>query len=107
QGVAERLSGSERPGRKSRAERLTFQELRDDVGGIVARSDVVNRQDVRMVECARGLCFLLEAPQAIGILRKRGGEDLDRYLALQPRIARPVDLTHPARAERRQDLVGA
>ena len=31
---------------------------------------------------------------------------LDRHLAAQPRVARPVDLAHAARAERREDLVG-
>ena len=33
------------------------------------------------------------------------GQDLDRDLAAQPRVARPVDLAHPARAERGEDLV--
>ena len=36
-----------------------------------------------------------------------GRQDLDRHRAVEPRVARPVDLAHPARAERRDDLVGA
>ena len=34
-------------------------------------------------------------------------EDLDRDRALEPRVLRLVDLAHPARADRRDDLVGA
>ena len=45
--------------------------------------------------------------QAIGVLRERRRQHLDRHLAPEPRVLRPVDLAHPARAERREDLVGA
>ena len=34
-------------------------------------------------------------------------QHLDRHLAPEPRVPRPVHLAHPARAERREDLVGA
>ena len=34
-------------------------------------------------------------------------QHLDRDVALEPRVARAVDLAHAARAERRQDLVRA
>ena len=37
---------------------------------------------------------------------RRVGQHLDRHVALEPRVPRPVDLAHPARAERRDDLVG-
>ena len=33
-------------------------------------------------------------------------QNLDGDRSLQPRVTRPVDLAHPARAERREDLVG-
>ena len=32
-------------------------------------------------------------------------QDLDRHRALQPRVPRPIHLSHPARADRRDDLV--
>ncbi len=51
--------------------------------------------------------FLLEATETVGILRKRRGQDLDRHLAPEPRITRSVDLSHSARAERREDFVRA
>ncbi len=35
------------------------------------------------------------------------GQDLDRDLALEVRVRGAIDLAHPARAERRDDFVGA
>ena len=50
----------------------------------------------------------LEALRALRASAARcGGQHLDRDGALEPRVARLVDLAHPARAERREDLVGA
>src|SRR5690242_2463252 len=70
-------------------------------------SELVDGGDVRMVETARRLRLLLEAAQPVGIAREDRRKHLDRDVALQPRVARPVDLPHPARADRREDLVGA
>ena len=44
--------------------------------------------------------------QPLRIRGQRLRQDLDRHLAREPRVPRPVDLPHPARAERRDDLVG-
>ena len=49
----------------------------------------------------------LEAGERVGVGGEALREDLDRDVAVEPRVARPVDLPHPARAERRQDLVGS
>ena len=38
---------------------------------------------------------------------RRRGEDLDRHLAVEPRVARAVDLAHAAGTEGRDDLVGS
>ena len=62
-------------------------------------ADVVDGDDVGMVERRGGPRFLLEAPQASGSADTLGGQDLDRHLAPEPRVPRPVDLSHPARAE--------
>ena len=69
------------------------------------RADVVDRDDVRVVQRPGRLRLLLEAPQAVRVLRVRGGQDLDRDVALQPRVAGAIDLAHPARADRAEDLV--
>ena len=51
--------------------------------------------------------FALEARQAIGIARERLGRILMRDVAIQLRVARAIDLAHPAFADRRGDFVDA
>ncbi len=41
-----------------------------------------------------------EAGERIGIGGELLGQDLYRDLAAEPRVPRPLDLSHPARAER-------
>jgi hypothetical protein len=88
-----------------RAERLSFDQLGDEVLGVAVRADVVDRQDVGMIEGAGRDRFLREATLPIGI---EGGvvvEDFDRDEALQARVSRAIDLAHPARAQRAHDLI--
>ena len=54
-----------------------------------------------------GLRLPTEARESVGILRSPFGQDLDGDLAVEPRVPGPIDLPHPARAQRREDLVGA
>src|ERR1700676_1641755 len=67
----------------------------------VIGADVVNLADIRMIERGDGFGFALEA------LRELGGGNLDSYVAIQARIARAVDLAHAARADGRENLIGA
>jgi len=53
------------------------------------------------------LRLALEPGQRVGIGRNRRREDLDRNVAVELSIPRPVDLPHSTRAQRREDLVGA
>ena len=69
--------------------------------------EAVDRGDVRVVELREELRLALESRQALLVLGERRGQDLDRDLALQPRVGRAVDLAHPALAELGGDLVGA
>ncbi len=69
-------------------------------------AEVVDGRDVRMVQRPGRLGFLLEALQAIRVLRKRRRQHLDRDVALEPLVARPIDLAHPSGADRREDLIG-
>ena len=59
-----------------------------------------------MVERRGRARLLLEARAAVRIRRHRRRQHLDRDLAPELRVPRAVDLAHPARAERREDLVG-
>ena len=83
------------------SERLAVEQLHDDV----VLSDVVERADVGMRELRDGLRLAREAKLELGVLGEFRGEDLHRYRAVEPRVARPVDLPHPARPDRRDDFV--
>ena len=52
------------------AQRLAQKQLGDDVRRSLVRTDVVDRENVRMIQRARRTRFLLEAPESFGIRRK-------------------------------------
>ena len=100
------LAQGQRAAGNALAQRLAFEQLRDDVGGALVVTRVVDREDVGMVEQARGAGLLLEAAQPVGVGREGAGQDLDRHVARQARVAGAVDLAHSARAQESGDLVG-
>ena len=69
-------------------------------------TDVIERADVRMIEARDRSRFALEPLRNADSKHVRR-ENLDRDRAIEPRVARLVDLAHAARAERREDFVGA
>ena len=60
-----------------------------------------------MIERGEDFGLALQAGDAIGILCECGGQDLDRDVALQARVAGAIDLAHAAGAEHRFDFVRA
>ena len=52
-----------------------------------------------MVERRERLCFALEPRQAIGVARKGVGQDLQRNVAIELRVAGAVDLSHATFAD--------
>jgi hypothetical protein len=70
------------------------------------KADVVNRKDVRMVQCRRGTCLLLEALQPLAISRDRFRQHLERDVSSKSAVMSPVDLTHASDTEERAYLVG-
>ena len=47
------------------AKSFTFQQFRDDVRRIVVRIDVINNEDIRMIQRAGGLSFLLKSREPL------------------------------------------
>ena len=67
----------------------------------------VDAGDVRMIQRGEHFRFALEARESIGITGQRRRQDLDRDLALQPRVGRPIHLPHAALADLGGDFVDA
>ena len=55
---------------------------------------------LRMVERREDLRFALEPREPIGIAGEGVGQDLQRDVAIELRVARAIDLPHPAGADR-------
>ncbi len=88
-------------------QRLAFEQLRDRVRHRAERARVVDREDVRMVERRDRARLAVEPMEAVGVVRRRVGQQLQGDLAPQTRVAGAVDLAHAALSERSEDLVGA
>ncbi len=64
----------------------------------------IHRADVGMVQRGQQFCLALKSREPVSVGRKRVREDLDRDLALQPRIACAIHLAHPAASDQRDDF---
>jgi hypothetical protein len=88
------------------AQRLALQKLHDGVGDALLVAEVIDREDVRMGQGRDGLRFSLEPRERVGIRGDGRWQDLDGDVAIEFPVPRLPDLAHPARADRREDLVG-
>ena len=69
--------------------------------------ETVDRGDVRMIQRREGLGFARETRQSVGVGGERVGQHLDRDVAIQLRVARPIHLAHAAGPKGGQDFVRA
>ena len=67
----DRLLHGQRTGVEARPKRFSLEQFRDDVGDAALHTDVVDREDVRMIERADGTRLAVEAPELIGGDRHR------------------------------------
>jgi hypothetical protein len=84
---------------------MAFEEFRNQVVNPVLGAHVVDGKQVGMIKRAENSGFLLEALQSVLVCAQREREDFDSDHSVKPGVARAVDLTHPARTQRRLDLV--
>ena len=82
-----------------------IQKLHGDVALLAALADVVNRADVRMVECRGGAGFPSEAFQHEGVSGNVIRQELERHKASQFGVLGLVDHAHPPIAELLDDPV--
>jgi hypothetical protein len=91
-------------------ERVAVDELKDErtkVHASFTRAllEAVDRADVRMLERGQDLRFALESREPFSVGREELGQDLQRDVAAETRIARAIHLTHAAGAKRAGDLI--
>ena len=101
-------SERQRAPREARRERLAFEVLHHEIVDAVLLADVVERRrcagDSAPRSCApRGRT----AARSFGVGEYVDRQDLDRDGAIEPRVARLVDLAHAAGADGGDDLVRA
>ena len=106
-GDIEELLDGQRARLNELAKSPAFDELHRDVDGAVGTADVVDVDDVGMIQAGGRARFLLEAPPPFGVRREVGRQHLQRDIAAQPAVVRAVDLAHPARGNRRNDVVAS
>ena len=99
-------SGSRSPGLIRVGQRRSLDQLQHERRHAVGFFKAVNRRDVRMIQRGEDLSLALEARQPIGIEREdRRGEPSVRRRDSSCRVARAIDLAHPARPEHGEDFV--
>ena len=85
-------------------ERGAIDQLHHDrLGGAVLHA--VDRGDVRVVERSQRLRLAREPASRSAIVANRLGQDLDRDVAIELRVARAIHLAHAAGPERPEDFV--
>lgn len=106
-GNLHRFGPGDRGTPESLAKRLSVEQLRDRVGDASIRPEIVDGKDVRMRQGGDRLGFALEPLERIAVLRQMVGQHLEGHVAIEPRVARAIDLAHAPGAKQRRDFVGA
>ena len=95
-----------RPFGQPLAQRLPREQLHRRVGDAGVVAEIVDAKDVGVGERGDRLRLSLESSERLRIGRELFRQDLDRDLPFQPGVSRSVHLSHAARTDRRDDLVG-
>ena len=101
----ERFVQRQRPALQTIFERFTRHKLEREKIRDAVLIDAVNLRDVRVIQTCERLGFALETFQALWVRGEVLGQDFDRHVAIQTRVARSIHLAHRARAEWSADLV--
>ena len=114
--VAKRLVERQRSLLQSIRQRLPLDVLQNHVvevplvadlsAGALAKVDVMERADVRVVQAGDGTGFPLKSFFEPGVIGKVRRENLDRDRAVKPGVPGLVDLPLPPGPEGREDFVG-
>jgi hypothetical protein len=103
----ERLLERQPSGGKAVGEGRAGDQLEGQGPDAVHIFESVDGRDVRMVQRREDLRFATEARHPVGIGEKDVGQEFQRDVPAEGRVARLVHLSHPAGSEQARDLVPA
>ena len=103
----QRLVEWHRTARDALRQIVALDELHHQRAQAAALFESVDRRDLRMVQRREDLGFTGKSREAVGVVGDRVGQDFERDLATELRVARPIDLPHAAFADLGGDLVDA
>src|SRR6185437_9102398 len=106
-GVLESLADRQWPLLYTLSQNLTLQVLHDEKMDSVVSPDVIQRTDMRMAQTGDGVFLAVETFAELRTIGERFEESLYCNDSIEACISCPVDLAHPARANKRDNLVGA
>jgi hypothetical protein len=81
------------------------QKLHGDEGLAILFADVVDGANVGVIQRGRSLSFALKAGERLWVARNVIGKKLEGDEAMQPRVFRFIDDTHPTTAELLDDAI--
>ena len=107
------LRSGQLPGRERLPQRLALEQLHDE--DVAARENRKNRGFLRMSKGwrsqdgsgSRAASLLARSAPSLFTFEELFREDLDRDVSSEPRVLRPIHLSHSPRPERRDHLIGA
>lgn len=88
-------------------QRFALEELRDDVVNPPGAANVVNGNNIGMIQRGDRSRLLLKSAQSIRISRERLGQHLQRNIAQQTSVSRPVHFAHTTGTDERDNFVRA
>ncbi len=104
---AHRLREGQRPSAQPSRQRLAVEILHDEEVDPVVMAHLMEGTDARMRESRDGAGFVGKAHPAARIGCGVRRQHLDRDVAIEPRVAGPVDLAHPSGSDETLDLEDA
>ena len=97
----------ERPPSEALMECLALEQLHDEEAAIVVATHVEQRADVRVIERGNRARLAVEARLGLRVADASGGQDLHGDVPVETRVPGAIDLAHAARADSRENFVGA
>ena len=86
-------------------QRQPVQKLHGDERLSVLLANVINRADIRVIQCGRSLRLALKAGERLCVSGNFIGKELESDEAMQSRVLSLVDHPHPAAAQLLNDAV--